>query len=52
MMGFIITLEKLQDLETEYVVEFCVNNGLSGCKIGKKWYTLHLVNGRDVEVYV
>lgn len=50
--GCIISLEKLKDLEREYVVEFCVNNGFSGCKIGKKWYTLHLINGIDVEVYV
>lgn len=48
----IISLETLQDLEREYVVKFCVNNGFSGCKIGKKWYTLHLINGIDVEVYV
>lgn len=50
--GCIISLEKLQDLEKEYVVEFCVSNGSSGCKIGKHWYTLHLINGTDVEVYV
>lgn len=50
--GCIISLEKLQDLEREYVVEFCVSNGSSGCKIGKKWYTMHLINGEDVEVYV
>ena len=49
--GCIISLERLQDLERECVVEFCVNNGLSGHKIGKYWYTLHLVNGTDVEVY-
>lgn len=49
--GCIISLERLQDLEKEYVVEFYVNNGLSGCKIGKKWYTMHLINGIDVEVY-
>lgn len=49
--GCIISLERLQDLEREYVVEFCVNNGLSGCKIGKKCYTMHLINGIDVEVY-
>lgn len=48
----IISLETLQDLEKEYVVEFCVSNGSSGCKIGKKWYTMHLINGKDVEVYV
>lgn len=48
--GCIISLEKLQDLEREYVVEFCANNGFSG--IGKHWYTLHLINGTDVEVYV
>lgn len=50
--GCIISLETLQDLEREYVVEFCVSNGSSGCKIGKKWYTMHLINGKDVEVYV
>lgn len=50
--GCIISLERLQDLEREYVVEFCVNNGSSGHRIGKYWYTLHLVNGTDVEVYV
>lgn len=50
--GCVISLETLQDLEREYVVEFCVSNGSSGCKIGKKWYTLHLINGTDVEVYV
>lgn len=50
--GCIISLETLRDLEREYVVKFCVNNGFSGCKIGKKWYTLHLINGTDVEVYV
>lgn len=50
--GCIISLETLRDLEREYVVGFCVNNGFSGCKIGKKWYTLHLINGIDVEVYV
>lgn len=50
--GCIISLEKLQDLEKEYVVEFCANNGFSGNKIGKHWYTLHLINGTDVEVYV
>lgn len=49
--GCIISLETLQDLERECVVEFCVNNGSSGCKIGKKWYTMHLINGIDVEVY-
>lgn len=48
----IISLEKLKDLEKEYVVEFCANNGFSGNKIGKHWYTLHLINGTDVEVYV
>lgn len=48
----IISLERLQDLERECVVEFCVNNGLSGHMIGKYWYTLHLINGTDVEVYV
>ena len=50
--GCIISLERLQDLERECVVEFCVNNGSSGHRIGKNWYTLHLVNGTDVEVYV
>lgn len=50
--GCIISLEKLQDLEREYVVEFCVNNGSSGHRIGKNYYTLHLVNGIDVDVYV
>lgn len=50
--GCIISLETLRDLEREYVVKFCVNNGFSGCKIGKKWYTLHLINGINVEVYV
>ena len=50
--GCIISLERLQDLEKEYVVEFCVNNGSSGHRIGKKWYTLHLINGTDVDVYV
>lgn len=50
--GCIISLERLQDFEREYVVEFCVNNGLSGNKIGKSWYTLHLISGIDVEVYV
>ena len=50
--GCIISLETLQDLERECVVEFCVNNGSSGHRIGKYWYTLHLVNGTDVEVYV
>lgn len=50
--GCIISLETLQDLEKEYVVEFCANNGFSGNKIGKHWYTLHLINGTDVEVYV
>lgn len=50
--GCIISLETLRDLEREYVVKFCVNNGFSGCKIGKKWYTLHLINGIDVKVYV
>ena len=50
--GCIISLETLQDLEREYVVEFCVNNGSSGHIIGKYWYTLHLVNWTDVEVYV
>lgn len=49
--GCIISLERLQDLEKEYVVEFCVNNGSSGHRIGKYWYTLHLLNGTDVEVY-
>lgn len=49
--GCIISLETLQDLEKEYVVEFCANNGFSGNKIGKHWYTLHLINGTDVEVY-
>lgn len=49
--GCIISLETLQDLEKEYVVEFCANNGFSGNKIGKNWYTLHLINGTDVEVY-
>lgn len=48
----VISLEKLQDLERECVVEFCVNNGSSGNKIGKSWYTLHLISGIDVEVYV
>ena len=48
----IISLERLQDLERECVVEFCVNNGSSGHRIGKNWYTLHLINGTDVEVYV
>lgn len=48
----VISLEKLQDLERECVVEFCVNNGSSGNKIGKSWYTLHLISGVDVEVYV
>lgn len=48
----IISLETLQDLEKEYVVEFCVDNGFSGNRIGKHWYTLHLINGTDVEVYV
>ena len=43
--------ETLRDLEKEYVVEFCANNGFSGNKIGKHWYTLHLINGTDVEVY-
>ena len=33
--GCIISLERLQDLEREYVVEFCVNNGSSGHRIGK-----------------
>lgn len=47
----IISLETLQDLEKECVVEFCVNNGSSGHRIGKYWYTLHLINGTDVEVY-
>ena len=50
--GCVIPLETLQDLEKEYVVEFCANNGFSGNKIGKHWYTLHLINGTDVEVYV
>lgn len=50
--GCVISLETLQDLEKEYVVEFCANNGFSGNKIGKHWYTLHLINGTDVEVYV
>lgn len=50
--GCIISLETLRDLEKEYVVEFCANNGFSGNKIGKHWYTLHLINGTDVEVYV
>lgn len=50
--GCIISLETLQDLEKEYVVEFCVDNGFSGNRIGKHWYTLHLINGTDVEVYV
>lgn len=50
--GCVISLETLQDLEREYVVEFCVSNGSSGCKIGKNWYTLHLVSGIDLEVYV
>lgn len=50
--GCIISLERLQDLEREYVVEFCVNNGSSGHRIAKYWYTLHLINGTDVEVYV
>lgn len=50
--GCVISLEKLQDLERECVVEFCVNNGSSGNKIGKSWYTLHLISGIDVEVYV
>lgn len=45
--GCIISLEKLQDLEKEYVV-----NGFSGNRIGKHWYTLHLINGTNVEVYV
>lgn len=49
--GCIISLETLRNLEKECVVEFCVSNGFSGCKIGKKWYTLHLINGADVEVY-
>lgn len=49
--GCIISLERLQDLEKEYVVEFCVNNESSGHRIGKYWYTLHLLNGTDVEVY-
>lgn len=49
--GCVISLETLQDLEKEYVVEFCANNGFSGNKIGKHWYTLHLINGTDVEVY-
>lgn len=49
--GCIISLETLRDLEIEYVVEFCASNGSSGCKIGKNWYTMHLVNGKDVEVY-
>lgn len=49
--GCIISLETLQDLERECVVEFCVNNGSSGHRIGKYWYTLHLINGTDVEVY-
>ena len=49
--GCNISLERLQDLERECVVEFCVNNGSSGHRIGKYWYTLHLVNGTDVEVY-
>lgn len=49
--GCIISLERLQDLEREYVVEFCVNNGSSGHRIRKNWYTLHLINGTDVEVY-
>lgn len=48
----IISLETLQDLEKEYVVEFCVDNGFSGNRIEKHWYTLHLINGTDVEVYV
>ena len=50
--GCIISLETLRDLEKEYVVKFCANNGFSGNKIGKHWYTLHLINGTDVEVYV
>lgn len=50
--GCIISLETLQDLEKEYVVEFCADNGFSGNRIGKHWYTLHLINGTDVEVYV
>lgn len=50
--GCIISLETLRDLEREYVVKFCVNNGFSGNRIGKHWYTLHLINGTDVEVYV
>lgn len=50
--GRIISLERLQDLERECVVEFCVNNGSSGHRIGKYWYTLHLVNGVNVEVYI
>ena len=47
-----ISLETLQDLERECVVEFCADNGFSGNRIGKHWYTLHLINGTDVEVYV
>ena len=47
-----ISLETLQDLERECVVEFCANNGFSGNKIRKHWYTLHLINGTDVEAYV
>lgn len=50
--GCIISLETLRDLEKEYVVEFCANNGFSGNRIGKHWCTLHLINGKDVEVYV
>ena len=50
--GCVISLEKLQDLERECVVEFCVNNGSSGHRIGNTWYTLHLISGVDVEVYV
>lgn len=47
-----ISLECLRDLEKEYVVKACIKNGFSGCKIGKIWYTLCLINGTDVEVYV
>lgn len=50
--GCVISLEKLQDLEMESVVEFCVNNGFSGNGIEKYWYTLHLISGIDVEVYI
>lgn len=50
--GCVISLEKLEELEGEYIVKECITNGMSGNKVGKRWYTLLLINDTEVEVYV